>query len=173
MASGSNFNPPADLIDRREQTKYRIEKELRELEKRMDKNVLDSAAKQASDKEREKCRGNSLYSGWLKDLPEKMALSAGERERARLVGDERKRLVARGELNIPTRGRVVPGLEEKQKELEWKKSDNQQQKRMLAMDAEAVNQMHTELGPAYKLSPKMLTLDLKKSKSPDNWRRKN
>lgn len=171
MASGDDFNPPADLLDKRAQTKYRIEREMRILGKTMNQRMLNNAAREASEKEREKRRSENLRTPWADEMREIRALEAGERERARLIAEERNRLKDRGELNISSREKFNVGLEEKNKTIQYNKSNKQQQKRMLAMDHEAAGEMEKELGPAYRLSPKVLTMNLNPPrKLPDNWR---
>lgn len=174
MASGGNFNPPADLIDKRDQTKYRIESELRYVGKKMDQNMLNNAAKQASEKEREKWRDKNIVDmldPYKDAMTNARALEAGEKERARLIADERNRLKARGELKkFSTREKFNSSIEEKSKSVLWRQWSEQEKKRSLAMDKQAVDIMDKELGPSYKLSPKMLSMDLKRTELPDNWR---
>lgn len=184
MASGDDFNPPADLLDKRAQTKYRIEREMRILGKTMNQRVLNNAAREAGEREREKCRSENLRTPWADEMREIRALEAGEKERARLIAEERNRLKQRGELNISSRERFNVSLEEKHKTIQYNKANKQQQKRMLAMDHEAAGEMEKELGPAYRFSPKVLTMNLDpprklpdnwrtgRSQSPDNWRKK-
>lgn len=160
MASNSKY-PPDDLTDRRNQTNYRIQHELNVLSKRMNQTRLDSAAKQASDKEREKCKGENLFKEHEKRLTDSRAIEAGERERARLVAEERERLMRRGQLNIPTREKFIPSLEEKTKNLNWKQMNEQKQRRMLELDRHAAEATNKELGPSYRMSPSLLRMNKK------------
>lgn len=172
MASGGgNFNPPADLLDKRDQKKYRTERELRFVSKNMDQTKLDNAARQAGEKERDKWRNVDILYPNRDETIERRSLEAAEKERARLVVDERNRLKERGELRVPQRSHFNVNLEEKSKMKLWNRLDEQQKQRSLAIDKQAVDLMDKELGPSYKLSPQMLSMNLKQSKElPKNWR---
>lgn len=165
----SDFNPPPDLLDRRAQTKYRIQHELGAVSRRMDQNALDNATRQATERERERLRGQNLLSA------ESRAIEAGERERARLVAEERDRLLARGQLNVRTRDRYNPSLEERNIETRWRQMDEQQQRRMLELDRQAAELTKRELGPRYRLSPEVLNMSFPKfpPRSPEIRRRQN
>lgn len=155
MASNNNY-PPVDLIERRNQTNYKIQNELRVLEKRMNQHYLNTAAKQAGEKEREKCRRENIYPPFAQAMTEYKVREAAEKERIRLVAEERKKLIDRGELNIPSRNKYIPSLEERNKMLQWKKWDEQKQQKMIAIDQRAAQEMEKELGPLYKMSPSLL-----------------
>lgn len=167
-----NFNPPADLFERRDQTKYRIEHEMRALEKRMNQTTLDNAAKQAAEKEREKCFYENIAQGFAGSSTGSRMLEAGERERARLVAEERNRLKSRGELNIPTRERFFPSIEERKKTMLWQGWNDQQKRRSLEMDKRASEERDKELGPSYNLSPELLRMRLPRTRSPEIRRKR-
>lgn len=165
MASGgNNFNLPPDVIERRDQTKLKIENELKVLEKRMNRDLLNDAVRQASDRDRKKYRSENVnvYPGYSKNQ-NTSALRAGESERARIVAEERRRLMDRGELNIPTRDKYIGSLEERRKSISWKTMSDQEKHKLSAFEVRATTEMEKELGPSYKLTPDVFKMPKKKS----------
>lgn len=162
MASGRSNNnnrgnyPPPDLFDRRAQTLYRIQNEMNAVSKTMDQGKLNWAARNAGEKEREKQLQKNSQDCWKSDVVDYYGRKAAEAERARLVAEERDRRLKSGSLNVAIREKFIPSLEEKKKSLQWRKGDEDQKQRMVAMDLQAARETNKELGSSYRLSPSLL-----------------
>lgn len=162
MASGSsrgnNNYPPPDLLQRREQTKYRIQHELNVLGKRMDQTKLCDAARREGERERNKMMKQD-FCATDRDKASTVSWYAGqaaENERARLIAEERNKLKRSGALNIGSREKYIPSLEERNKQVNWRKSSDSEKHRMVAIDLKAAEETNKELGRSYRMSPSLL-----------------
>lgn len=153
MASNSNHNnknyPPSEYGRRLDQITYRIQHELNVLGKKMDQTMLDNAAKRAGEREREKFEKKDIPPLFKKSILDYHVGRAAEEERARLIGEERERRINSGTLNIQSREKFIPSLEERKKNMAWKNWDENQRRRMLAMDSEAATATDKELQKLY------------------------
>ena len=121
----------------------------------MDQKVLDNAAEQAS-KRMEQTFYRDGSQKFMSDKDIKSAsIPSGEDERARLIAEERRKLLQRGEFNIPSRDKYIVGLEERRKEQLWKTMDEREKARMVATDSRAAEEMDKELGSKYNITPDM------------------